>query len=193
MKNLIILISLLSLASLLFGCTSGSGLMTLDKNTQLNDTNLIDSNTNIYNNLDSFKKVKIGDTIDVHYVLRLEDGTLVESSYNSGKTLNIVVGKTSLIKGFENALPGMKVGEKKMVTIPPAQAYGEYDSNLVKVFDLNSPQLSGLSELRVGMELSSGSGIVRVVAVTDTNVSIDFNPKLAGKTLIFEITLISIN
>ena len=195
MKNWVILIGLVAILLLLVGCTqnpSGNALLGLDANNDSN-TNTNDSNTNIFNNLDDFKKAKVGDDLDLHYNLRLEDGTLLQSSYDSAKPFNIVLGKTSLIKGFEEGLIGMKVGETKFVTIPPEQGYGNYNANLVRTYDKNSSDLSGLGPFFVGMELNSTSGVVKVIEVNDNNVVIDFNHKLAGKTLIFEITLISIN
>ena len=197
MKYKVILISLMILALLLVGCTqptSGDALMGLDKdiNSQLNDTNSIDSNSNVFNNLGEFKKVKTGDHVSVDYTGRLTDGTIFDSSIGRSP-LEFDVGAGQMIKGFDSGVIGMKIGETKIVTISPEQAYGEYNLNLIKVFDLNSSELAGLGQLKVGMELSSGYGVVKVIAVTDTNVSIDFNPKLAGKTLIFEIKLISIN
>ncbi len=194
MKSWIILITIVVATLFLLGCiqSTGSGLMALDKDANISNNNKIDSNSNVFNNLNDFKKVKTGDNVAVDYTGRLVDGTIFDSSV--GKTpLEFDVGAGQMIKGFDDGVVGMAVGEKKVVTIPPEQAYGKYDPNLVKVFDLNSPQLSSLGKLKIGMELISGSGIVKVVAVTDTNVSIDFNPKLAGKTLIFEITLVSIN
>ncbi len=81
-----------------------------------------------------------GDTVYVSYVGRLQNGTVFDtnvkevaesngmkkSSYDS---LKFRVGAGQMIKGFDNAVLGMKVGEKKTVTLPPDQAYGYYDAN----------------------------------------------------------------
>jgi len=197
MKNQIILITLMLVSLLLFGCTqtpSGTGLFALDnnKNSNLTDTNSIDSNSNIYNNLNDLNKVKINDHVAVDYIGKLTDGKVFDSSIGR-EPLEFDVGAGQMIKGFDDGVIGMKIGETKTITIPPEQAYGTTDSKKLITFDKNSPELSGLGPVTVGMELNSGYGIVKVVAVNDSNIVIDFNHKLAGKTLIFDITLISIN
>ena len=194
MKNWLVLIALLLVTILLLGCTQapqGDALLTLDVNSDLN-SNINDSNSNVFNNLDEFKKVKAGDNVSVDYTGRHTDGTIFDTSI--GRTpLKFEVGAGQMIKGFDDGVLGMKVGEKKTITILPPQAYGNYNLDLVKTFDKNSPDLSQLGTLFVGMELNSSYGVVKVIEVNDNNVVIDFNHKLAGKTLIFEITLISIN
>lgn len=188
-KN-IALIFLLLLVLVIFGCTgnpskTGSGLMTLD-------SNKIDSNLNsgVFNNLDDFRKVKVGDNVSVHYTLRFTDGTIFESSVGKSP-FTFTVGAEDVIKGFNNAVVGMKVGEKKTVTLLPADAYGEYDIRNVQAFDANeAPQFS---QLKVGDKVNTNYGPGIIIEKTDTNLVVDFNSKLAGKTLIFDIELISIN
>jgi peptidylprolyl isomerase len=196
MKNWVVLIALISISLLLLGCTqntSPDALLALDKdkNITLNDTNLIDSNSNVFNNLDDFKKAKIGDNVSVDYTGRLTDGTIFDSSVGR-EPLEFDVGAGQMIKGFDDGVVGMKVGETKFVTIPPEQAYGLVDSKKIITVDKNS--FSQFDEMQVGLMVSAGNGLTGIIiAKNDTNATIDFNHKLAGKTLIFEITLISIN
>jgi FKBP-type peptidyl-prolyl cis-trans isomerase 2 len=193
MKNLIILIALVILTAFLFGCTQnpgGSGLMTLDTNKANIDANTSDSNSGVYNNLDSFKKVKNGDHVSVDYTGRLLDGSIFDSSI--GRTpLEFDVGAGQMIKGFDDGVLGMKIGEKKTITIPPEQAYGAIDPKRIIILDKNS--FVQFDEMKVGMIVSTGNLSGTIIEKNDTNAKVDFNHKLAGKTLIFEITLISIN
>lgn len=208
MKNIVFLLILMLAGLFLFGCTqntNGNALLALDKNKNLEltdantldnnsiDKNQIDQNSSVYNNLNDFKRVKAGDTISVDYTGRFEDGSVFDSSLEK-TPLEFTVGAGKMIKGFDEGVVGMKIGETKLITISPEDAYGAYDSNLIRVYDRNAPELSSLGTLKVGMELSvGGRPIVGIIGVTDGNVTIDFNHKLAGKTLIFEVTLLSIN
>jgi len=73
---------------------------------------------------------KAGDTVKVNYTGTLQDGTQFDTSV--GKTpLEFVIGAGTVIKGFDAAVTGMKVGEKKTVTILAADAYGAYRDDLV--------------------------------------------------------------
>ena len=74
---------------------------------------------------------KAGDTVAVHYVGTLDDGTEFDSSRKRGQTLSFVVGAGQMIAGFDNAVKGMMVGETKTVTLPPEEAYGPYRQELV--------------------------------------------------------------
>ncbi|VVB75343.1 FKBP-type peptidyl-prolyl cis-trans isomerase [uncultured archaeon] len=188
MKKIIAILGILAVAILL-GCTqapqNGSGLM--------GDTNKIDSNTsgNGYSNLDQFAQlVRVGNKVSVDYTGRFTDGNVFDSS--AGKTpLQFTVGAHNVIAGFENAVVGMRVGDSKTVTIPPEQAYGQYDENKVLSFDAN--QFADFNQLVVGAYVTAWNTRGRIIEVTDKNAVIDFNPALAGKTLVFEIKLISID
>lgn len=69
--------------------------------------------------------VKAGDQISVNYVGMLADGTKFDSSYDRGEPITFTVGEGQLIKGFDDGVLGMKVGEKKRLTIPPELGYGD--------------------------------------------------------------------
>lgn len=68
--------------------------------------------------------VKSGDSISVHYKGTLADGTVFDSSYERGEPITFVIGAGTVIKGWDQGLIGMKVGEKKKLIIPPSLAYG---------------------------------------------------------------------
>ncbi len=148
--------------------------------------------------------VKAGDTVQVNYVGKFENGTVFDTSieevakeagiYNQEieyTPLNITVGTGQVIEGFDEALIGMKEGEEKTVTIPPEKAYGEYDEAKVQAIPLKDLNMSEKPE--VGQVYRSTYGFqVKVIAVNETHVTLDANNELAGKTLIFDIELVSI-
>jgi FKBP-type peptidyl-prolyl cis-trans isomerase 2 len=139
--------------------------------------------------------VKSGDRINVHYTGKLVDGTLFDSS-TGREPLEFEVGSGMVIKGFDEGVTGMNVGEKKTVHIPAAEAYGDMDPNYLAVF--NKAEIPSDIPYEVGMQLNmhqDGSGQVMpvvVVEVTDTTITLDANHPLAGKDLIFDLELVSI-
>ena len=69
--------------------------------------------------------VQSSDTVEVHYIGRLEDGSVFDSSYDKGRTFTFKLDKGRVILGWEIGVEGMKKGGKRILTIPPELAYGE--------------------------------------------------------------------
>lgn len=135
--------------------------------------------------------IKTGDTISVHYTGKLENGEVFDSS--EGRTpLKFTVGTGMLIKGFDNAVIGMKVGDKKTVTIPPEEGYGlRNEEHFIDIARDQIPKEIPLSE-GIQLELQDPNGRpvpATVTDITDDNVRMDINHFLAGKTLEFEISI----
>ncbi|MEF3692081.1 MAG: FKBP-type peptidyl-prolyl cis-trans isomerase [Candidatus Moraniibacteriota bacterium] len=70
------------------------------------------------------KVTKSGDTISVHYTGKLEDGTKFDSSVDRGEPFEFTIGQGMVIAGWEQGLLDMKVGEKRILTIPSEMGYG---------------------------------------------------------------------
>ena len=142
-------------------------------------------------------QAKTGDTVRVHYIGTFDDGTLFDSSREHDEPFEVTLGNGDLIPSFEKGLEGMRVGEKKTIRIPAADAYGEYQPHMVQQFDRSEIQTE--EELKVGMEIQAETDDGRnsfVLVVTELNgdkVTLDGNHPLAGKDLNFELELIGIN
>jgi len=143
----------------------------------------------------TMEKVKEKDNVSVHYTGTLSDGEVFDSSVNR-EPLSFTVGAGQMIPGFDNAVVGMEVKEKKSVTIPAAEAYGELRPDMVQKIskDQLPPDLKPEVGQQLASQLPSGEQIIVTVAeISDEEVTIDANHPLAGKELTFEIELVEIN
>lgn len=176
--------------------------------------------------------VKAGDTVSVDYVGRFTNGTVFDTSnatiaMNSGTysparpyvPLSFVAGSNAMIKGFDEAVTGMRLNETKTnVTIPPAKAYGEYNASNVLVVPLETLTSNTTNfSLYVGERFwyneeyiyvaSANNNTAQIVPLSrisnfapytiDVNAvnrtaTLDYNHPLAGKTLVFDITVVDI-
>lgn len=135
-----------------------------------------------------------GSTVRVHYTGKLEDGTVFDSSRERDEPLEFTLGASEVIEGFEACVEGMHVGQTSSTSLPPEQAYGSYDPELVMT--AGREQIQG-TEPEVGMVLQmqtpDGQVIpVQVVQVDSSTFTIDANHPLAGQTLNFDIELVEV-
>lgn len=134
--------------------------------------------------------VDVGDTIAVHYVGTLDDGSQFDSSRERGEPLEFTVGSGQVIPGFDDAVLGLAVGDVNTVTISPDQAYGQVDPEAVIEFPIEEVP----EEFRVvGSQVLLGNSLpATVIEVTEDTVTIDANHPLAGQALTFDVELVSI-
>ncbi|MFO7703102.1 FKBP-type peptidyl-prolyl cis-trans isomerase [Psychroflexus maritimus] len=139
-------------------------------------------------------QVKEKDTVKVHYTGKLSDGQVFDSSLER-EPLEFTLGEGMLIPGFEKAVIDMKVSEKKTVSIPKDEAYGEKLDDLFQKVD--KAQLPEEIKPEVGMGLVSknpdgSERQLRVAAVNDDHIIVDANHPLAGHDLVFDLELVEI-
>ena len=140
------------------------------------------------------QQVQNGDKIKVHYHGKLRSGETFDSSQGRDP-LEFTVGSGQVIKGFDEGVKGMKVGEKKTVEIPVGDAYGEKQQEMMIEFP--KEQFPPDMNPEVGMQLmmSNGGGQnfpVTVAEVKENTVVLDANHPLAGQDLIFDLELVEI-
>ncbi|MEX2229637.1 MAG: peptidylprolyl isomerase [Dehalococcoidia bacterium] len=129
-----------------------------------------------------------GDTVSVMYTGTLDDGTVFDSS-EGGDPLTFVVGQGQMIAGFEAAVYGMAVGDKKDIHIEPADAYGERRDDRV----VTLPRDGAPAGLKVGDRVQLGNGApATVIEITADSVTVDANHELAGQALNFAIEVVSV-
>ena len=139
-------------------------------------------------------QVKHGDTVKVHYTGKLVNGEQFDSS-EGREPLEFTVGAGMMIKGFDAAMPGMSVGDKKTVNIPAADGYGEKDPTAVIPFPKENVPADMKLEPGMQLTLTDQEGQpfpVVVTEVQDDVIILDANHFLAGEELVFDIELVEI-
>jgi peptidylprolyl isomerase len=140
------------------------------------------------------RKAVKGDHVLIDYEALLHDGEIVESSSDSGP-FEYEVGSGLMPPGFDNALIGMAEGEEKAVTLQPDEAFGTRDDKLLHTVKKNVlgesilPQPGMVLGMTVEKEGQKQKIPALVTAVNGEDVTIDFNHPLAGKAIIYKITL----
>lgn len=139
-------------------------------------------------------QVKKGDKVKVHYHGKLRSGETFDSS-EGREPLAFEVGSGMVIKGFDDGVTGMEVGEKKTINIPVDEAYGHKNPDMiVKMPKTNFPEDIQV-EVGLPLMMSDQSGQQFQVVVTDIDeegVTLDANHPLAGENLIFDLELVEI-
>jgi peptidylprolyl isomerase len=141
------------------------------------------------------QQVKKGDKVKVHYHGRLTNGETFDKS-EGRDPLEFEVGSGMVIKGFDDGVTGMAVGEKKTINIPFLEAYGPKNPDML--IEMPKDRFPKDMEIEVGMPLgmSDGQGQQFQVVITeikDDVVMLDANHPLAGQDLIFDLELVAID
>jgi len=131
--------------------------------------------------------------VQINYKGTLADGSVFGESA-TGSPLEFMMGAGKMIPTLEKGLIGLKVGDKKTITIKAADAYGEYDKAAIQ--DVPKEQFPADLALTVGaqyqVQTGSGTMVVTIAGIKDKTVSVDFNHPLAGKDLTFAIEVVKI-
>jgi peptidylprolyl isomerase len=139
-------------------------------------------------------QAKNGDTVKVHFTGRLENGEVFSKS-EVESPIEVTLGNGELLPGFERGIVGMEVGEKKTITVPPEEAYGPKQEDLmVEINKSNLPE-NVTPAIGKGLRIRQSDGEdIRVIIsdMTEDTVTLDGNHPLAGVTLLFELELVGI-
>ncbi len=135
-------------------------------------------------------QVQADKVVIIDYTLKNDAGDILDQS-TPDSPLAYLHGHNNLIPGLETALNGKGAGDQIEASIPPAEAYGDYNENLIQVVPRNMFQ--GVDEIEPGMQFHAQTGqgvqVVTVKEANDESVTIDGNHALAGETLHFDVTI----
>ncbi len=134
------------------------------------------------------------ETVKLHYTGKLNDGQVFDSSIER-EPLEVKLGEGRLIPGFEKGLVDMKVNEKKTITIPKEEAYGEVQKELFQKIPNENLPPEIKPEVGMGLVSKNPDGSehqLRVADVKDGFIIVDANHPLAGQDLTFDLELLEI-
>jgi len=131
--------------------------------------------------------------VTLHFALKLDNGDVVDSTFDK-KPATFKVGDGNLLPGFEQAIYGLKAGDKRSLSISPEQGFGQGNPQNVQIMPRSQFQEMELSEgLLVIFNDAANAELPGVVkAFDDSQVTIDFNHPLAGKALSFDVEIIEV-
>lgn len=135
-----------------------------------------------------------GDTVQIHYSGKLNDGTVFD--FSDGKSpLEFEIGENTVIPHLEQSVIGMTIGDKATVEINAENAYGPHQTDAIQTVDRS--MIPQEVDLTVGSQLQATTPddqtlLLTVAAVDDTTVTLDGNHPLAGQDLTFDIELVGI-
>ena len=134
-----------------------------------------------------------GKTVRIHYTGTLNDGTQFDSSAGRDP-FEFEIGAGKVIPGFDIAVRSMEIGDKKTVTIPTAEAYGEVREEIIGDLpkDMFPPEMNLAVGTAIQMMSPQGPVMVTIKEIKETAVTVDANHPLAGKDLTFELELLEV-
>ncbi len=146
--------------------------------------------------------MNVGDFIRINYIARLESGEIFDLTYEDFakqqnaynpkviyRPIPIVVGGGFVIKGIDNALLAMNIGEKKVFSINPEEGFGQRDAKLVRVVPKRVFKEHNIDP-RPGLVVDFSGVKGRVQSASAGRIMVDFNNPLAGKVLKYELEVI---
>jgi FKBP-type peptidyl-prolyl cis-trans isomerase SlyD len=145
------------------------------------------------NNINDPQRVEKDVVVSMDYTLNV-DGQVVDFS-DKDEPLEYIQGHGQIIPGLEQAMEGMEVGQSKEVNVPAQDAYGEVDPNaMVEVSKTDFPPNVPI-EIGTPLQVRNMDGQVldaRIASITGDRVHLDFNHPLAGKDLLFNVTVVGL-
>lgn len=154
--------------------------------------------------------IETGDAVTLEFTGRLDDGTVFDTTRQTVaedtnldeaqpdreySPITLEVGADQVIPGLEDALLGLEEGTSETVTIPPADAYGEWEEDHVREYEAEEfQQMVGGETPEEGAYLETeNGGIAEITHAGEQEVRVDFNHQLAGETLEFDLEVIDIS
>lgn len=137
-----------------------------------------------------------GKKVKIHYKGTLDDGEVFDSSYDRGEPIEFVCMAGEVVKGFDNAVCDMEVGEKKSIHLEPEDAYGERNEAMIQKVPLNQiPNADQLPDSgTIYFQGPDGLPIpAEIVEKDDETITFDMNHPMAGKPLNFELELVEVS
>ena len=131
--------------------------------------------------------------VSLDYKLNVDDELIDESQ--EGQPIQFIQGKGQIIPGLERQIAGMSIGESKEITVTPEEGYGEVDKNAFGKIPRSEFPPDIPLEKGVVLQLRNNDGQTFdavIEDVDDETVNLNFNHPLAGKSLVFQVTVVDV-
>lgn len=142
-------------------------------------------------------KITQDTVVTMHYVLKNDNGDIIDQSTEERGPLSILQGHGNIIPGLEDELLGKSQGDTFSTVISPEHGYGEYQDTMVQIVPLSGFRSEDENEqvlegMQVQVETNQGPAVAMVTKIEEEDVTLDLNHPLAGETLHFEIEVVEV-
>lgn len=141
-------------------------------------------------------RITNGSKVDLHFAVSLENGTVIDSTFERAEPVSLVIGDGNLLEGFEKVLLNLQAGDTRTAHLSPDEAFGQWNPDNVQSFTSAQFALTGNTpEVGMLMEFADkgNSTLVGVISeITPDNIKVDFNHPLAGQNVLFKVQIIKV-
>ena len=138
-------------------------------------------------------RIEDGSKVQLHFSVAIENGVEIDNTRSRDEPVSLVIGDGNLLPGFEKALFGLRAGYRRTVSLPPGDAFGEWNPENVQRFDTvkfeQRPEVGHMIEFE---DKAKASLFGVVMSVEDDITEIDFNHPLAGKNITFAVEIFKV-
>lgn len=141
-------------------------------------------------------RITDGSKVDLHFEVSLENGTVIDSTFDRPQPVTLTIGDGSLLEGFEKVLINLTAGDTRTAHLSPDEAFGQGNPDNVQSFShAQFATTGGVPEVGMMIEFDDKgkNSLVGVVSeVSDNEIKVDFNHPLAGQNVIFKVQIIKV-
>ena len=138
-------------------------------------------------------RIAEGSQVELHFSVAIENGVEIDNTRSREAPVSLVIGDGNLLPGFENALLGLRAGDRRTVHLPPEDAFGAWNSDNVQKFDTVKFEQRPIEGHMIEFEDKAKATLYGVVkSVNDDITEVDFNHPLAGKNISFEVEIFKV-
>ncbi len=141
-------------------------------------------------------RITHGSKVELHFEVSLENGTIIDSTFNRGEPVSLTIGDGNLLEGFEKVLINLQAGDTRTAHLAPDDAFGQRNPDNIQTFShAQFATAGGIPEVGSMIEFAdkSNTTLVGVVSeVTDNDIKVDFNHPLAGQNILFKVQIFKV-
>ena len=141
-------------------------------------------------------RITQGSLVKLHFEVSLENGTVIDSTFNRDEPVTLTVGDESFLPGFEQVLMNLRAGDTRTAHLEPEQAFGEWNPDNIQTF--SRPQFALIADNpEIGMMVEfedKGKNTLpgTISAINDDEIEVDFNHPLAGQDVLFKVKVFKV-